>query len=156
MLKKIDQERDAVVEAKNAPLETVARIQRLAHLKGIGPQIATVLGTEIFYREFANRRSLGSYLGLTPSPFRSGGMDRDQGISKAGNPRGRTVMIELAWLWLRYQPQSGLARWFKARTNGLKGRLRRIAIVAVARRLAISLWRYLETGLIPAGAELKA
>ena len=156
MLKKIDQERDAVVEAKNAPSETVARIQRLAHLKGIGPQIATVLGTEIFYREFANRRSLGSYLGLTPSPFRSGGMDRDQGISKAGNPRGRTVMIELAWLWLRYQPQSGLARWFKARTNGLKGRLRRIAIVAVARRLAISLWRYLETGLIPAGPELKA
>jgi transposase len=101
MLKEIDQERDAVVEAKNSPSETVARIQRLAHLKGIGPQIATGLGTEIFYREFANRRSLGSYLGLTPSPFRSGGMDRDLGISKAGNPRGRTVMIELAWLWLR-------------------------------------------------------
>lgn len=95
MLKEIDQQRDAAVESKSTPSETVVRIQRLTHLKGIGPQIATVLGTEIFYREFANRRSLGSYLGLTPSPFRSGGMDRDQGISKAGNPRGRTVMSTL-------------------------------------------------------------
>jgi transposase len=156
MLKEIDQQRDAAVESKSAPSETVVRIQRLTHLKGIGPQIATVLGTEIFYREFANRRSLGSYLGLTPSPFKSGGMDRDLGISKAGNPRGRTTMIELAWLWLRYQPGSKLARWFEQRTNGLKGRVRRIAIVAVARKLAIALWRYVETGLIPADAELKA
>jgi transposase len=156
MLKEIDQQRDAAVESKSAPSETAVRIQRLTHLKGIGPQIATVLGTEIFYREFANRRSLGSYLGLTPSPFKSGGMDRDLGISKAGNPRGRTTMIELAWLWLRYQPGSKLARWFEQRTNGLKGRVRRIAIVAVARKLAIALWRYVETGLIPADAELKA
>jgi len=156
MLKEIDQQRDAAVESKSAPSETVVRIQRLTHLKGIGPQIATVLGTEIFYREFANRRSLGSYLGLTPSPFKSGGMDRDLGISKAGNPRGRTTMIELAWLWLRYQPGSKLARWFEQRTNGLKGRVRRIAIVAVAHKLAIALWRYVETGLIPADAELKA
>jgi transposase len=89
MLKRIDQQGDAAVESKSAPSETVVRIQRLTRLKGIGPQIATVLGTEIFYRDFANRRSLGSYLGLTPSPFKSGGLDRDLGISKAGNPRGR-------------------------------------------------------------------
>jgi transposase len=83
-------------------------------------------------------------------------MDRNQGISKAGNPRARTVSIELAWLWLRYQPQSALACWFKQRTSGLKGRIRRIVIVAVARKLVIALWRYLETGLVPDGAALKA
>jgi transposase len=156
MLKEIDQERDAVLTMKNTRSQAVNRIQCLARLKAIGPQIATVLGSEIFYRDFGNRRSLASYLGLTPSPFQSGDSARDQGITKAGNPRGRTVMIELAWLWLRYQPRSELARWFEHRTKGLKGRVRRIAIVAVARKLAISLWRYLETGLIPVGAELKA
>ncbi|WP_370140852.1 IS110 family transposase [Bradyrhizobium sp. USDA 313] len=156
MLKEIDEERDAAVK-KAAPLAPCASgAQRLAQLKGIGSQIATVLTTEVFYRRFKNRRGLGSYLGLTPSPFQSGGMDREQGITKAGNPRGRTISIELAWLWLRYQPQSTLARWFHERTNGLKGRVRRIIIVAVARKLMIALWRYLETGLVPDNAELKA
>jgi len=156
MLKEIDEERDAAADmsvGSSAP--PANNIQRLVQLKGIGPQIATVLATEVFYREFKNRRSLGSYLGLTPSPFQSGGMDRDQGITKAGNPRARTITIELAWLWLRYQPQSTLACWFRERTNGLKGRIRRIVIVAIARKLAIALWRYLETGLVPEGAELK-
>ena len=157
MLKEIDEERDAMAEPNATSSATPPdRVQRLARLKGIGPQIATVLATEVFYREFKSRRSLGSYLGLTPSPFQSGGMARDQGITKAGNPRARTISIELAWLWLRYQPQSALARWFRERTNGLKGRIRRIIIVAVARKLAIALWRYLETGLVPDGAELKA
>jgi len=157
MLKEIDEEPDATAEPNATSSATPPnRIQRLARLKGIGPQIATVLATEVFYREFKSRRSLGSYLGLTPSPFQSGGMARDQGITKAGNPRARTISIELAWLWLRYQPQSALARWFRERTNGLKGRIRRIIIVAVARKLAIALWRYLETGLVPDGAELKA
>jgi transposase len=156
MLKEIDEERDAAVKkaAPSAPCGSGA--QRLAQLKGIGSQIATVLATEVFYRRFKNRRGLGSYLGLTPSPFQSGGMDREQGITKAGNPRARTISIELAWLWLRYQPQSTLARWFHERTNGLKGRIRRIIIVAVARKLMIALWRYLETGLVPDNAELKA
>ena len=131
------------------------RIRQLARLRGIGPQVATVLEREVFYRRFNNRRGLGSYLGLTPSPFQSGSTDRDQGISKAGNPRARTASIELAWLWLRYQPQSALACWFKQRTSGLKGRIRRIIIVAVARKLMIALWRYLETGLVPDGATLK-
>jgi transposase len=159
MLKEIDAQRDAAAESKSAIEPSLAidtPIQRLAKLKGIGPQVATVLAREVFYREFKNRRSLGSYLGLTPSPFKSGAMDRDQGISKAGNPRARTVSIELAWLWLRYQPHSGLACWFKQRTSGLKGRIRRIVIVAVARKLVIALWRYLETGLVPDGAALKA
>jgi transposase len=156
MLKEIDEERDAEVK-KAAPLAPCgSEAQRLAQLKGIGSQIATVLATEVFYRRFKNRRGLGSYLGLTPSPFQSGGMDREQGITKAGNPRARTISIELAWLWLRYQPQSTLARWFHERTNGLKGRIRRIIIVAVARKLMIALWRYLETGLVPDNAELKA
>lgn len=156
MLNNVDEERDAVVEAKTAHPQTAGRIQSLARLRAIGPQIATVLGTEVFYRDFSNRRCVASYLGLTPSPFQSGDMARTLGITKAGNPRARTAMIELAWLWLRYQPQSELARWFEQRTNGLKGRIRRIAIVAVARKLAIALWRYLQTGIIPAGAELKA
>jgi transposase len=157
MLKDIDVAQNAAAEesaATSAPLS--GKVQRLVRLKGIRPQVADVLATEVFYREFKNRRCLGSYLGLTPSPFQSGGMDRDQGITKAGNPRARTMSIELAWLWLRYQPSSGLARWFRDRTNGLKGRMRRILIVAVARKLIVALWRYLETGLVPEGAELKA
>jgi transposase len=155
MLKELERERDAMVEDRDALSPTAGRMIRLAQLKGIGPQVARVLATEVFYRDFGNRRALASYLGVTPAPFQSGGMDRDQGITKAGNPRARTVMIELAWLWLRYQPQSSLASWFAERTKGLKGRIRRILIVAVARKLAIALWRYLETGLLPAGAELK-
>jgi transposase len=159
MLKEIDTQRDAAADAKTEidPSEPQCdgRIQRLVQLRGIGPQVATVLEREVFYRRFKNRRALGSYLGLTPSPFQSGGMDRDQGISKAGNPRARTVSIELAWLWLRYQPQSALAHWFKQRTGGQKGRIRRIVIVAVARKLMIALWRYLGTGLVPDRAVLK-
>jgi transposase len=160
MLNEIDAQRDAAAEAKtkvdSSQPQCDDSIRRLVQLRGIGPQVATVLEREVFYRRFKNRRALSSYLGLTPSPFQSGSMDRDQGISKAGNPRARTVSIELAWLWLRYQPQSALAGWFKQRTGSLKGRIRRIIIVAVARKLMIALWRYLEAGLVPDGAVLKA
>jgi transposase len=154
MLKEIDEELDNAVVG-TVPSVPATNAQRLAQLKGIGSQIATVLAGEVFYRKFKNRRGLGSYLGLTPSPFQSGNMDRDQGITKAGNPRARKISIELAWLWLRYQPQSGLTQWFCERTNRLKGRIRRIIIVAVARKLMVALWRYLDTGLVPKGAELK-
>jgi transposase len=99
---------------------------------------------------------VASYAGLAPSPFNSGSLVREQGISKAGNPRARTTMIEMAWLWLRYQPYSALARWFHERVGTGTGRARRITIVAVARKLLIALWRFLETGLLPDGAELKA
>jgi transposase len=156
MLKEIDEERDAEQDTAESPPPAADRIRRLAQLKGIGPQIARVLATEVFYRQFSNRRSLGSYFGLTPSPLQSGDVAREQGITKAGNPRARTTAIEMAWLWLRYQPRSALACWFHERTSGRKGRIRRIIIVAVARKLVIALWRYLETGLVPSGAELKA
>ena len=98
----------------------------------------------------------GRYVGLGSSPFCSGPVDRDQGISKAGNPTARSMMIELAWTWLRYQPDSALSIWFRERVGNLKGRPRRIAIVAMARKLLVALWRYLQTGLVPTGAVLKA
>jgi transposase len=132
-----------------------ARITALARLKGIGPETATVLGNEVFYRRFANRRQLAAYVGLAPSPYRSGGFSRDQGISRAGNPRARTAVVELAWLWLRNQPGSPLSAWFVRRVGGLKGRIKRIMVVALARKLLLALWRYLETGLVPEGAVLK-
>jgi transposase len=156
MLKIVEAERDAIASAKNAPAPRNAKkIQDLVKLKSIGPEIASVLVGEVFYRSFANGRQLASYVGLTPSHFQSGPTSRDQGISKAGNARARTKMIELAWLWLRHQLESPLSVWFRQRVGTLKGRIRRITIVAMARRLLIALWRYLETGVVPAGVALK-
>ena len=156
MIKTIEAERDAIASA-NTETErgSVKKIQHLAKIKSIGPEFATTLVGEVFYRSFDNRKQLASYVGLTPVHFQSGAMSRDQGISKAGNAKARTVMIELAWLWLRHQPDSDLSVWFRDRVGKLKGRIRRITIVAVARRLLIALWRYLETGLVPKGAALK-
>jgi len=156
MIKTIEAERDAIASA-NTETErgSVKKIQHLAKIKSIGPEFATTLVGEVFYRSFDNRKQLASYVGLTPAHFQSGAMSRDQGISKAGNAKARTVMIELAWLWLRHQPDSDLSVWFRDRVGKLKGRIRRITIVAVARKLLIALWRYLETGLVPKGAALK-
>jgi len=157
MIKTIEAERDAIASA-NTETErgSVKKIQHLAKIKSIGPEFATTLVGEVFYRSFDNRKQLASYVGLTPAHFQSGAMSRDQGISKAGNAKARTVMIELAWLWLRHQPDSDLSVWFRDRVGKLKGRIRQITIVAVARKLLIALWRYLETGLVPKGAILKA
>ena len=156
MIKTIEAERDAIASAK---IETehgsAKRIQDLAKIKCIGPEFATTLVGEVFYCSFDNRKQLASYVGLTPAHFQSGETCRDQGISKAGNAKARRVMIELAWLWLRHQPASPLSVWFHDRVGKLKGRIRRITIVAVARKLLIALWRYLETGLAPEGAILK-
>jgi len=156
MIKTIEAERDAIASA-NTETErgSAKKIQHLAKIKSIGPEFATTLVGEVFYRSFDNRKQLASYVGLTPAHFQSGAMSRDQGISKAGNAKARTVMIELAWLWLRHQPDSDLSVWFRDRVGKLKGRIRRITIVAVARKLLIALWRYLETGLVPKGAALK-
>ena len=154
MIKTIEAERKAIISAKSPHLN-VKKIQDLIKIKSIGPGISTVLVGEVFYRKFNNRQQLGSYVGLTPSHFQSGPMSRDQGISKAGNPKARTVMIELAWIWLRCQPNSPLSVWFHQRVGTAKGRIRRIAIVAVARKLLIALWRYLETGLVPTGAVVR-
>jgi transposase len=111
-----------------------------------------VLYNEVFYRQFANRRDIAGYVGLTPSLFASGDLRHDQGISKAGNPRA--TMVELAWLWVRHH--SDLTGWFLSRVSGIKGRIKRIAIVALARKVLVALWIYLETGLVPTGAVLKA
>ncbi|MGY4283027.1 transposase [Bradyrhizobium sp. LM2.7] len=132
-----------------------AKAVQLAQLQAIGPQIAQVLANEVFYRDFRNRRQVGSCVGLTDTPYDSGASRRQQGISKAGNHRARTSAIELAWLWLRHQPDSELSRWFHERVGTAKGRIRKIAIVALARKLMVALWRYLETGLVPPGAEMR-
>lgn len=131
------------------------KIGALRRVRGIGDNFAAVLVREVFYRDFANRRQLASYVGLVPMPHQSGAMDRDRSISRAGNPRARTTMIQLAWLWLRYQPGSELAAWFRERVGTLTGRTRRIAIVAVARKLLIALWRYVETGAVLEGVDLR-
>jgi len=149
----------ASAQADPAPAaaQMTERSELLLRLKCLGPAFATTLASEVFYKDFRNRREVASYFGLTPSPWQSGGIDRDQGISKAGNPRARCAAIELSWLWLRHQPESALTRWFRSRTlNNASKRNKRIAIVALARKLMVALWRYLTTGLVPEGALLKA
>jgi transposase len=132
-----------------------AKIVQLAQLKGIGPVGGQGLVNEAFYRSFDNRRQVGSYFGLTGTPYNSGNSERDQGISKSGNRRARELAIELAWLWLYHQPGSELSRWFRERVRDIKGRIRRITIVALARKLMVALWRYLTTGVVPTGAVLR-
>jgi transposase len=163
----LETERDRALRANQAASEEVAHRPiaepaftgeagtQLLRLRGIGPEFASVLSLEAFYRSFANRREIAAYSGLAPSPWKSGGIDVEQGISKAGNARLRKTMIELTWLWLRHQPGSALSRWFHQRVGDRRGKIRRITIVAVARKLLVALWRYVTQGLVPAGAELK-
>ena len=134
----------------------VQKISALQRSRGSGENFSAVLVGEVLYRPFANRCQLASYVGIAPMPYQSGGMDRDRHIGRAGNPRTRTTLIQLAWLWLRYQPGGALAAWFRERVGTLQGRTRRIAIVAMARKLLIALWRYLETGRLPDGVEIRA
>ena len=129
--------------------------QRLHRLHGIGAETATVLAREAFYRRCDNRRQLASFAGLTPTPYASGARQREQGISKAGNAWVRNLCVELAWLWLRNQPQSELAQWFQKRSRIGSG-ARKVGIVALARKLLIALWRFVEDGLVPDGARLRA
>jgi transposase len=139
-----------------APAPMAERRDLLQRVKALGPAFTATLVNEVFYKDFRNRREVASYCGLTPSPWRSGGIDREQGISKSGNRRARQKAIELAWLWLRHQPDSALSRWFRARTANAGKRVRRIAIVALARKLIVALWRYLAVGLVPEQATMKA
>ena len=127
----------------------------LLRLKGIGPETAAVLAGEAFFRDFRNRREVAAYAGLAPSPWQSGGIDNEQGISKAGNARVRKAMGQLAWLWLRNQPDSALSTWYRDRVRDGRGRIKRIAIVALARKLLVALWRYVTLGVVPTGAVLK-
>jgi transposase len=138
------------------PASPRGRIARLRQLRGVGPESANVLQHEVFYRSFDNRRELTAYCGLDPSPWASGNTRREQGISKAGNRRARQAAVELAWLWLQWQPDTALARWFHARVGAGTGRQKRVMIVALARKLLIALWRFLEHGLVPDGAVLNA
>jgi len=154
MIREVEAERQQAVEAQD---DTASRtIRALCKLRGIGDNFAAVLTREVFYRSFENRRQIASYLGLAPTPFQSGGMDRDRRINRAGNSRARKTLIQLAWLWLRYQPESGLAQWFRERVGALQGRTRRIAIVAMARKLLISIWRFATLGIVPEGAIVAA
>jgi transposase len=136
----VEAERDALYGATEAAAPAAAgpvppQAVMLVGLKGIGPEFASVLCLELLFRSFANRREVASYAGLTPSPFKSGGIDREQGVSKSGNPRLRRTMIQVAWLWVRHQPGSAISRWFTAFAGTKGGRIRRIGIVAAARKL---------------------
>ena len=142
------------MEAHDNPANQTAKV--LCKLRGLGGNFSAVLAKEVFYRTFDNRRQIAAYLGLAPTPFQSGGMDRDRRINRAGNSRARKTMVQLAWLWLRYQPESGLARWFRERVGELQGRTRRIAIIAMARKLLIAIWRFVTAGVVPEGAILAA
>lgn len=153
-IRQVEAERDAVLDA--AKHNETSVMAQLIKLKSIGPEAATILGLEMFYRDFTNRRQVAAYAGLTPSPFDSGFKNRDQGISKAGNALVRKTLIEIAWIWLRWQPDSALSQWFKQRTTHQKSRGLRINIVALARKLLIALWRFVTTGVVPEGAVLKA
>jgi len=155
LIRELETDRASSLEEAKADNAIAGKIVALQGIRGIGDNFAAVLTHEVFYRSFGNRRQLASYVGITPMPYQSGGMDRDRSISRAGNPRARTTMIQLAWLWLRYQPDSALAVWFRERVGTLQGRTRRISIVAMARKLLIALWRYVETGVVPEGVVLR-
>lgn len=150
----VERARDALIRADAEERNNPAAM--LLKLKGLGPEFASLLWLEALFRSFANRRQVAAYGGLAPSPWQSGGVERDQGISKSGNRRLRKTMIELAWFWLRHQPDSALSRWFQARVGAAKGRVRRIGIVALARKLLVALWRYVTQGVVPEGAVFKA
>jgi transposase len=148
--------RHEAVVAPAPPDAQVAEVQQLLRLRGVGPTSAWLLVMEgLGWRGFRNRREVGAFVGLAPTPYQSGDTAREQGISKAGNARMRALLVDLSWGWLRYQPQSALAQWFHARFGGAGGRARRIGIVAVARKLVIALWRFLTQGVLPEGAVLK-
>jgi transposase len=150
-----DQLKQLLAKAGELDPVTLDRIERLQALRGIGPIGARALATKLYWRAFDNRREVGACVGLVGTPYDSGTMRQDQGISKSGDPRLRGLLVELAWQWLRRQPDSALTRWFQARTQGAGQRSRRLMIVAVARKLAIALWRYLKFGEVPADAQLK-
>jgi transposase len=140
------------VRATAAP--TVA--QRLARLRGVAARGATILAEELFSRDLRNRRQVGALAGLVSAPYHSGTMRIDQGVMPSGVPAVKRVAVEIAWAWLRYQPTSALAQWYHRRFGGGGAVTRRIGIVALARRIIIALWRYVEQGSVPAGALLKA
>jgi transposase len=153
-IKAVETERDALLAAQQVVAPAPASM--LLDFNGIGPEFTAVLWLEGLFRHFDNRRQIASYAGLAPTPWKSGSIDHEQGVSKAGNPRLRTTLIQLAWLWLRHQPQSALALWFKERVTRNGGRLKKTTIVALARKLLVALWKYVTAGVVIEGAVMKA
>lgn len=153
-IRELEAERREILRNSSDP--SVEKVRQLLRLRGIGENSAWLFVMEFFgWRAFRNRREVGALAGLTPTPYQSGDEAREQGISKAGNCPIRGMAIEISWGWLRYQPDSKLSRWYQERFGRGSKRLRKIGIVALARKLLIELWRYLETGAIPEGAQLK-
>lgn len=149
------QQREKLASKESSP--SLEKIRKLKQLRGIASGSSWVFVMELFgWRQFQNRREVAGALGITPMPYQSGDSAREQGISHAGNRRARTMAIEIAWSWLRYQPESRLSRWYRERFGSGGPRLRRIGIVAMARKLMVDLWRYVEFGTMPEGAQLKA
>jgi transposase len=154
-IKDLENERARKIRAADS--EPVKKVRKLLHLRGIGVNSAWLFVMEFFgWRRIKNRKQLGALAGLTPTPYDSGDSAHEQGISKAGNRRLRTMAVEIAWCWLQYQPSSALSQWFQKRFGSGPSRQRRIGIVALARKVLVGLWRYLETGEVPAGAEVVA
>jgi transposase len=150
----LEAERRRILREEQSPV--LDQVLQLYSLKAVGINTAWVCVTELFgWREFRNRKQVGSMTGLTPTPFGSGKADREQGIGKDGSRWVRGAAIEFAWGWLRFQPESELSKWYERRFAQGSKRLRKIGIVALARKLMIALWRFLETGVIPEGALLK-
>jgi transposase len=153
-IRSVETERDALLSPSKDGAPAPGAM--LKSLKGIGPEFAGVLWSEGLYRSFSNRRQVAAYAGLAPTPWQSGSVAHEQGVSKAGNPRLRTTMIQLAWLWVRHQPGSILAQWFHQRVQFNGGRIRKVLIVALARKLLIAFWKYVTAGIVPEGAEIMA
>jgi transposase len=150
-----DLENERARRIRTATDEPIAKVRHLLNLRGIGANSAWLYVMECFgWRRLTNRKQVAALAGLTPTPYDSGDSSREQGISKAGNRRLRTMAVEIAWCWLHYQPGSALSQWFQQRFGSGNSRQRRIGIVALARKLLVALWRYLQTGEAPAGAEV--
>jgi transposase len=152
-IKAVEAERDDLLGPVSGAAP--APVAALARLKGIGPEFAAVLWLECFFRSFGNRRQVAAYAGLAPTPWQSGSVQHEQGLSKSGNPRLRTMMVQLAWLWLRHQPTSELSLWFRERVKRAGGRGKKTAIVALARKLLVALWKFVGDGVIIKGAVMK-
>jgi len=153
-IKAVEAERDAALAKEPQDREMPATAKMLLGVKGIGPEFAALLWSEGLFRHFDNRRQVAAYAGLAPTPWQSGAVSREQGVSRAGNPRLRSTMIQLAWLWLGHQPDSALTRWFRERVERNGGRLRKTAIVALARKLLVALWKYVSSGVMIEGATM--
>lgn len=151
-MKDIEEARDAMLTATQTGPSVPAL---LLNLKGIGPESAAILWSEGLSRHFDNRRQIAAYAGLAPTPWQSGQVDHDQGVSKSGNPRLRSTLLQLAWLWIRHQPDSALTAWFQERVRENGGRLKKTTIVALARKLLVAIWKYVSAGVVIEGAVLK-